>query len=91
MTDGERYDLMIDEIYELKKENKNLKKEVEKERLCRMTRLDLLKKELEIVTELRCLSFYVKDLAKNNYEGEIEAIEKFHAENPEVNDNVRVG
>ena len=30
MTDGERYDLMIDEIYELKKENKNLKREVER-------------------------------------------------------------
>lgn len=48
-----------------------------------MTRLDLLKQEIETVKELRCLSFGIKDEVVAHYEREITAIEKWGASNPE--------
>ena len=49
-----------------------------------MTRLELLKKEQEVVQNLRCLSFDLKDKALFHYQVEIDAIEVYGAPNNEV-------
>jgi hypothetical protein len=50
----------------------------------KVTRLELLKKEREVVKNLRCLSFDVKDAADGHYQTEIDAIEIYGAPNREV-------
>lgn len=49
-----------------------------------MTRLDVLKKELEIARNMKCLSFDNKEKVIAWYEHEIECIEKYNAPNPKV-------
>lgn len=49
-----------------------------------MTRLELLKEEREVVRNLRCLSFDVKEKAEEHYQTEIDAIEVYGAPNNEV-------
>jgi len=48
-----------------------------------MTRLDILREELEIIRSLRTLSFGIKGEAVSYYKNEIRAIEEFGANNPE--------
>lgn len=52
-----------------------------------MTRLELLKKELEIVKNLKCLRFCLRNEVIFNYNREIEAIEKYGLKNEEVETN----
>ena len=49
-----------------------------------MTRLDLLKKQLETVKKLTCISFDLKEKVIKYYEHEIECIEEYGGYNPEV-------
>lgn len=55
-----------------------------------MTRLDLLKSERETVKKLRCLSFGVKEIALQNYDREIAAIEVYGSDNHEVEEHTDV-
>lgn len=48
-----------------------------------MTRLDVLREELEVIRSLRTLSFAIKGEAVSYYKNEIRAIEEFGANNPE--------
>lgn len=50
-----------------------------------MTRLETLKKELEIINNLVCLAFNIKEEAKKYYNHEIECIEVYGSANPEYN------
>lgn len=50
-------------------------------------RLDLLKKELEIVKNMDCLALNIKEQAIDYYNHEIDCIEKYGSANPEYNDN----
>lgn len=47
-----------------------------------ITRLDLLKSELDILNTLRCISFDALDVAKEHYRREIAAIEEYGSDNP---------
>lgn len=47
-----------------------------------MRRLDLLKKELEIINGLDCLAFNIKEQAQEYYNHEIECIEEYGSPNP---------
>lgn len=49
-------------------------------------RLDVLKKELEIINSLHCLAFNIKEQAQAYYEHEIAAIEKYGSANPDYTD-----
>ena len=49
-----------------------------------MTRLDLLYQEKELVKNLYCMCFDLKEKAIEYYENEIRAIEEFDAPNREV-------
>ena len=49
-----------------------------------MKRLDELKRELELIQNLPCLAFNLKDACKDYYEHEIECIEKWNSPNPEI-------
>ena len=49
-----------------------------------MTRLELLKKEREIVKSLRCMEIDAKDTAIQRYDHEITAIEEHGAPNREA-------
>ena len=49
-----------------------------------MSKLDLLKAELETLEDFKCLGITLADRIKNYYENEIERIEQFGAENPMV-------
>ena len=51
-----------------------------------MKRLDILKKELEEIKNLRCLSYNLIDKATEWYEHEIECIEKYGSANPDYPD-----
>lgn len=51
-----------------------------------MKRLDLLKKELEVVMNLDCLAFSIKEQAIDYYTHEIECIEKYGSANPDYGD-----
>lgn len=48
-----------------------------------MTRLELLKEELQIIKNLHCLSYQLRENVEKWYVHEIECIEKWHSENPE--------
>lgn len=52
-----------------------------------MTRLDLLKQELEVVKNLRCLNFCLRNEVILSYKREIEAIEKYGLINKEVKES----
>lgn len=47
-----------------------------------MRRLDLLKKELEIVKNMNCLALNIKEQAVDYYNHEIDCIEKYGSANP---------
>ena len=49
-----------------------------------MKRLDVLKAEKEAVANMRCMPFSSKALLAQWYQKEIEAIEIYGAENPEI-------
>ena len=49
-----------------------------------MTRLDVLKLELEIAKKFKCLNFADKERVIEWYEREIECIEKYGSPNPKV-------
>jgi hypothetical protein len=49
-------------------------------------RLDLLKKELEIVKNMDCLALNIKEQAIDYYNHEIDCIEKYGSANPEYGD-----
>ena len=51
-----------------------------------MTRLELLKKEVETIKELQTLSFDIKARALDYYAHEIMVIETYHAPNPNYKD-----
>ena len=51
-----------------------------------MTRLDILKKERQIIKNLNCLSYQLKEDCDKWYAHEIECIEKWHSANPEYGD-----
>ena len=51
-----------------------------------MRRLDVLRKELNIISNLQCLAFNVKEEAEKYYNHEIECIEKYGSPNPEYED-----
>ncbi len=51
-----------------------------------MTRLEPLKQEKEEIMRMHCLSFGLKDKCVEWYDHEIECIEKWGAENREVED-----
>ena len=51
-----------------------------------MTRLDVLRKELNIISNLQCLAFNVKEQAEKYYKHEIECITKYGSANPEYSD-----
>lgn len=48
-----------------------------------MKRLEVLKKELEIIKGLRCLSYNNREECERYYEHEIECIERWGAPNPD--------
>lgn len=52
-----------------------------------MTRLDVLREELEVIRSLRTLSFAIKASAISYYLNEIRAIEEFGANNPEYDED----
>lgn len=47
-----------------------------------MTRLEMLKKELNEITEMDCLAYSIKEAAVKYYLHEIECIEKWGSPNP---------
>lgn len=49
-----------------------------------MTRLELLYQEMELVKNLYCMCFDIKEKAIEYYKNEIRAIEEFDSINPEV-------
>jgi len=51
-----------------------------------MTRLELLKSEKRKIQEMKCLSYGLMDKCVEWYDHEIECIEKWGAENREVED-----
>lgn len=51
-----------------------------------MTRLEVLRKEWQIIKNLNCLSYQLKEDCENWYAHEIECIEKYHSSNPEYGD-----
>lgn len=51
-----------------------------------MTRLEILRKEWQIIKNLNCLSYQLKEDCENWYQHEIECIEKYHSSNPDYGD-----
>ena len=51
-----------------------------------MKRLDLLRKELNMIHNMQCLSFNLKEECEKYYAHEIACIELYNSSNPEVTD-----
>ena len=51
-----------------------------------MSRLEILKQEREQISQMRCLSFDLMEKCKEWYDHEIECIEVYGDENPEMDE-----
>ncbi len=55
-----------------------------------MKRLELLKKEREAIINMRTLSYDLMEKCREWYDHEIDCIEKWGSDNPEVRDEVHI-